>query len=36
MPSRTNLPATHLLPTSATVPAAVVVHMQHVQIEGLL
>jgi hypothetical protein len=33
---RTNFRATQLLPTTATASAAVVIHMQNVQIEGLL
>jgi hypothetical protein len=36
MPSRTNPRATQLLPMTAGAFAAVVIHMQHVQIEGLL
>jgi len=36
MPSRTNPRAPQLLPMTAGASAAVVIHMQHVQIEGLL
>jgi hypothetical protein len=36
MPSRTNPRAIQLLPMTAGAFAAAVIHMQHVQIEGLL